>query len=62
MYDTGNLKLVPCDSLEGWGGEARRGRGFKREGTHVCLWPIHVDIWQRPSQYCKIIILQLNKF
>ena len=28
-----------------------------REGTHVCLWPIHVDVWQKPSQYCKVIIL-----
>ena len=22
---------------------------------------IHVDVWQKPSQYCKAIILQLNK-
>lgn len=26
--------------------------------THVYLWPIH--IWQQPSQYCKIITLQLK--
>ena len=31
---------------------------FRREGTHVCLWLSHVDVWQRPSQYCKVIILQ----
>ena len=24
------------------------------------LWPIHVDVWQKPSQYCKAIILQLK--
>ena len=24
------------------------------------LWLIHVDIWQKPSQYCKVIILQLK--
>ena len=36
------------------------GGGFRREGTQVYLWPIHVAIWQKPSQYCKIIILQLK--
>ena len=30
------------------------------EGTCVYLWLIHVDIWQRPTQYCKAIILQLK--
>ena len=34
---------------------------FKREGTHVYLWPIHVEVWQEPSQYCKEIILSLKK-
>ena len=29
-------------------------------GTHVYLWLIHVDVWQKPSQYFKLIILQLN--
>ena len=24
------------------------------------LWPIHVDVWQKSSQYCKVIILQLK--
>ena len=31
------------------------------EGTHIYLWLIHIDIWQKLSQYCKVIILQLNK-
>ena len=37
---------------------------FKREVTYVYLWLIHVDGWQKPTQYCKAIILQLkiNKF
>ena len=30
------------------------------EGTCVYLWLIHVDLWQRPTQYCKAIILQLK--
>ena len=36
------------------------GRRFKREGTYGYLWLIHVDIWQKPAQYCKEIILQLK--
>jgi len=37
---------------------------FKREGTYVHLWLIHVDVWQKSNQYCKAIILQLkiNKY
>ena len=33
---------------------------FKREGTYVYLWPIHVDVWQKPMKYCKAIMLQLR--
>ena len=36
-----------------------RGR-FKREETYVYLWLIHVDVWQKPTQYYKAIILQLK--
>ena len=35
-------------------------RRFKREGTHVYLWLIHVEAWQKLSQYCKVIIFQLK--
>ena len=31
------------------------------KGTHVYLWPIHIDVWQKPSQYYKVIILQFKK-
>ena len=46
----------------GWGGKGEGG--FKREGTCVYLWVIHVDVLQKPSQYCKETIFQLkiNKF
>ena len=27
---------------------------------YVYLWLIHVDVWQKPTQYCKVIILQLK--
>ena len=33
---------------------------LKREGTYVYLGLIHVDIWQKPTQYCKAIIFQLK--
>ena len=36
----------------GWGGSSGRG-------THVHPWLIHVNVWQKPLQYCKIISLQL---
>ena len=36
------------------------GGGFRSEGTHVHLWPIHIDIRQKPGQYCKVIILQFK--
>ena len=29
------------------------GRRFKRERTYVYLWLIHVDVWQKPTQYCN---------
>ena len=28
--------------------------------TYVYLWLIHVDVWQKPTRYCKAIIFQLN--
>ena len=30
-------------------------------GTHVTPWLIHVNVWQNPLQYCKVISLQLIK-
>ena len=36
------------------------GGRFKREKTYVYLWLNHVDVWQKPTQYCKAIILQLK--
>ena len=29
-------------------------------GTHVNLWLIHVNVWQKPLQYCKVISLQIK--
>ena len=42
----------------GWGGRWEGGSGW---GTHVNPWLIHVSVWQKPLQYCKVISLQLIK-
>ena len=45
-----------CTGMDpgGWDGEGS-GRGVQ-DG-----WMIHVNVWQKPPQYCKVISLQLNK-
>ena len=50
MHDTGCSGLVHWDDPEGWEG----GSGW---GTHVHPWLIHVSVWQKPPQYCKVISL-----
>ena len=42
----------------GWSGRQEGGLGW---GTHVNPWLIHVNVWQKPLQYCKVISLQLIK-
>ena len=42
----------------GWGGRWDGGSGW---GTHVNPWLIHVNVWQKPLKYCKVISLQLIK-
>ena len=59
MFYDGALKQELHDNLEGGMGLEVGGR-FKREGTYKYLWLIHVGIWQKPTQYCKAIILQLT--
>ena len=42
----------------GWGVGGR----FKREGTYVYLWLIHTVVWQKATQHCETVILQLKMF
>ena len=42
----------------GWRG---RWEGVSGWGIHVYPWLIHVSVWQKPLQYCKVISLQLIK-
>ena len=51
---------------QGSGATQRVGSGGRWEGgpgaggAYVCLWLIPVDVWQKSTQYCKAIILQLK--
>ena len=42
----------------GWRGRWEGGSGW---GTHINPWLIHVNVWQKPLQYGKVISLQLIK-
>ena len=58
MHETGHSGLVHWDDLrDGMGREV--ARGF-RMGAHVHPWLIHVNVWEKPLQYCKVICLQLK--
>ena len=59
MCEAEHSKLVLWDNPEGWGGEGG-GSGVQDGGIHVHPWLIHVDVWQKPLQYCKVISLQLK--
>ena len=59
MHETG---------AQGWCTGVTQRNWVKREvgggsglGTHVNPWLIHVNVWQKPLQYCKVISLQLIK-
>ena len=45
---------------EGMSWEGRWRGAFRREGTCVCLWPVPVNVWQRPSQ-CYVVIILITK-
>ena len=36
------------------------GGSYNRERTCVYLWLILFDVWQKPTQHCKAIILHLE--
>ena len=51
------LRELKWGSVTTQRGEMRREVGgmFKRERTYVDLRLIHVEVWQKPTQYCKAI-------
>ena len=58
MHETGCSGLVHWDDSEGWDGE--EGVRGGQDGEQVHPWLIHVNVWQNPLQYCKVISLQLK--
>ena len=58
-HETGCSGLVHWDEPEGWDGDGG-GRGVQ-DGEHMLhSWLIHVNVWQKPLKYCKVISLQLK--
>ena len=47
------LKRFSSSSIRAGAGISK-GRGVQHRGTHVHLWLIHVDVWQKPSQSDQI--------
>ena len=57
MYNTRSPKPVLCDNLEGWDGDGG-GRGVQEGEQDICIPNANsCDVWQKLSQYCKVIIL-----
>ena len=59
LCDTGSSTQCPVITQKGGMGWEVRGR-FKKERTYVYLWLIHVDVWQKPTRYCKAVVLKLK--
>ena len=59
MYETGCSGLVHWDDPEGWDGEGG-GRKVSSPQDAGHPWLIHVTVWQKPLQYCKVISFQLK--
>ena len=57
MHEAGHSKPGHWDNPDRWVGE---GEGVVQDGGTWHPWLTHIDVWQKPSQYCKIIILQLK--
>ena len=59
LCDPGSSNRVLYDNLVGWDGVGH-GREIQEGGAYVYLWLIHVDIWQKPTQYYQGITRQLK--
>ena len=60
LYNSGNSNQGSGITQRGGNGREMGGR-LKREGTHVHLWLMPVDVCQKSNQYYKAIINQLKK-
>ena len=60
-------RIHPFDHIQTQGTQNPEGRdeegggsGVRDGKTHVHPWLIHVNVWQKPPQYCNLISLQLK--
>ena len=67
-YHTWNRSPVQVPRMrqgaQGWCTGMTQTDGMGRElggEPHVYPWLFHVNVWQKPLQYCKVISLQLKK-
>ena len=59
---SGNWPLTPgAQTLCLWQPRGVEWDGRWEGGLRVYLWLIHVDVWQKPAQHRKAIILQLKR-
>ena len=57
----GLMNETGCSGMVHWDDSEEREVGERVGlGTHVHPWLIHVNVWQKPPQYYKVIILQLK--
>ena len=59
MHETGHSTPEHWGNPDGWDVE-EGGRGVGDGGTRVHPWLIHVNVWQKPTQNCIVISLQLK--
>ena len=59
MYEQGTKNQCSVTTWKDRMGREVEGL-FRMEGTRIYVWPIHTDVWQKPSQYSEVIILQLK--
>jgi len=52
MHETERSGLVHWNDPEGWDGEG--GGRAVQDGEHMLNpWLTHINVWQKPLQYCK---------
>ena len=59
MHETSARAWCTVQTQRDW--VERELEGGSGWGIHVNSWLIHVDVWQKPLHYCKVISLQLLK-
>ena len=59
LCDSGNSNRGSVTTQKGGFGK-EMGERFKSEETYVCLWLVHVGVWQKTTKFPKAIILQLK--